>query len=271
MKTRKLFFTIAVVAMVSSHCGLLSNLSAESVSRASSKSRSATRKTAPIRKSPKSAPKSASKQKPAPRETESVAIEVLDTARNVDYLSEIEKDVILEMNKARTNPKKYAELYIVPFAKKFRSDGTYMKNGVIMLTREGVAAVNECIEEMSERKPVGILRPEKGLALAAQSHATSQAQAGGYGHEGTDGSSPFTRIEKYGVFHTAGENISYGCKTAREIVLQLLVDDGVQNRGHRKNLFNPAFTQTGVGYADGHKVYKAECVITYADGYKEKS
>lgn len=253
--------------MVSSHCGLLSNLFGESVSRANSKSRSNSQKITPVKK----ASKSASRQKPAPQETASVAIEALDTARNVDYLSEIEKDVILEMNKARTNPKKYAELYIVPFAKKFRSDGTYMKNGVIMLTREGVAAVNECIEEMSERKPVGILRPEKGLALAAQSHATSQAQAGGYGHEGTDGSSPFTRIEKYGAFHTAGENISYGCKNAREIVIQLLVDDGVKDRGHRKNVFNPVFTQTGVGYAEGHKLYKMECVITYAGGYKEKS
>jgi hypothetical protein len=37
-------------------------------------------------------------------------IAILDTAANVDYLTGIEKDVILEMNKVRTDPKKYAEL-----------------------------------------------------------------------------------------------------------------------------------------------------------------
>lgn len=41
-------------------------------------------------------------------------LSVLDTARDVDYMEDIEKDVVLEMNMARTNPKKYAELYIEP-------------------------------------------------------------------------------------------------------------------------------------------------------------
>lgn len=209
-------------------------------------------------------------QKTARQDTARAGIKSLDTARNVDYLSEIEKDVVLEMNKARTNPKKYAELYLVPFAKKFRKDGTYLSDGMIMRTAEGVAAVNECIKELSARKPVGILRPEKGLSLAAKDHATSQAAAGQIGHDGTDGSTSFSRIQRYGDFRTAGENISYGSTSGREIVIMLLVDDGVENRGHRKNIFYPGFTQTGVGYAQGHKVYRTECVITYADGYKEK-
>jgi hypothetical protein len=41
-------------------------------------------------------------------------ISALDTAAAMDYLSSAEKDVILEMNKARSDPKKYAELYIKP-------------------------------------------------------------------------------------------------------------------------------------------------------------
>ena len=45
-------------------------------------------------------------------------LSLLDTARDVDYMDDIEKDVVLEMNMARTNPKKYAELYIEPRTKK---------------------------------------------------------------------------------------------------------------------------------------------------------
>jgi CCR4-NOT transcriptional regulation complex NOT5 subunit len=41
-------------------------------------------------------------------------IAALDTAADVDYLTAIEKDVILEMNKVRTNPRKYEQLYIQP-------------------------------------------------------------------------------------------------------------------------------------------------------------
>ncbi|MDR3236906.1 MAG: hypothetical protein LBT84_00205, partial [Spirochaetia bacterium] len=36
----------------------------------------------------------------------------LDTARDADYLSEIEKNIIFELNKARSDPKRYAETYI---------------------------------------------------------------------------------------------------------------------------------------------------------------
>lgn len=257
MKTRKLIFAIAAMSLAMSFaiCETSSNL----------KSTSGTKKNA-------TSSKSTSKQNPAARDAANWDIAALDTARKVDYLSEIEKDVILEMNKARSNPKKYAELYLVPFAKRFRSDGTYIrKGGIVMMTREGVGAVNECIKEMSAKKPAGILKPAKGLSLAAQGHATSQAEAGQIGHTGTDGSTPFTRIEKYADCSTAGENISYGAKSGLEIVVQLLVDDGVANRGHRKNIFNPAYTRTGVGYAEGHKAYGTECVITYAGGYHERN
>ena len=41
-------------------------------------------------------------------------IAALDVAKNVNYLSRVEKDVILEMNKVRTDPQKYAQLCIEP-------------------------------------------------------------------------------------------------------------------------------------------------------------
>ena len=193
-------------------------------------------------------------------------IAALDTARNVDYLSSIEKDVVLEMNKARSNPSLYAELYITPRIKKF-SGKTY--NG-ILLTQEGATVVDECAKFMAKAKPLPILKAEKGLSLAAQKHSSTQGETDKTGHTGVDGSTPFKRIEKYGTFKTAGENIAYGTNSGRDIVVDLLIDDGVASRGHRKNIMNADFDATGVGYTRKHKIYGSVCVITYAGGYKDK-
>lgn len=190
----------------------------------------------------------------------------LDTARNVDYLSNIEKDVVLEMNKARTNPALYAELYIEPRTKKFNEK---IYNGRLR-TNEGVAVVNECVSYMKGLKATSILNPEKGLSLAAQRHSSTQGETDQTGHTGVDGSDPFTRIKKYGTYRTAGENIDYGAKTGQDIVVDLLIDDGVSSRGHRKNILNKDFSSTGAGFTPKHKLYGSVCVITYAGGYTEK-
>ena len=192
-------------------------------------------------------------------------IEKLDTARNVDYLSIIEKDVVLEMNKARSNPALYAQLYLEPRIKKF-SGKIYDGN---LMTNEGVNAVNDCISVMKKTKALALLIPERGLSLAAQKHSSTQGETDQTGHTGVDGSTPFTRIQKYGTCKAAGENISYGSKSGRDIVVQLLIDDGVPGRGHRKNILSKDFSSTGVGYSKQHKLYGSVCVITYAGGYSE--
>lgn len=193
-------------------------------------------------------------------------LSVLDTARNVDYMSEIEKNVVLEMNMARSNPKKYAEMYIEPRAKKF--NGKIYDN--YLITNEGVAAVNECVKVMNSQKALPAFAPSKGLSKAAQDHSSTQSLTDKTGHDGTDGSNPFERMMRYGSFTIAGENIDYGATSAREIVIALLIDDGVKNRGHRENIMNKSFTTVGVGYADKHKKYGSECVIDFSGPYVEK-
>lgn len=194
-------------------------------------------------------------------------LSVLDTARNVDYLYEVEKNVILEMNMARSNPKKYAEMYIQPRLKNF--SGNLYDN--YLMTKEGAAVVNECVNFMNRHKALPVLIPSKGLSQAAKDHSSTQCLTEQTGHTGTDGSDPFARMKRYGSYtKTAGENISYGQTSAREIVVQLLIDDGVKSRGHRTNLMNQSFTTSGVGYADKHKKYGAECVITYSGTFIEK-
>jgi hypothetical protein len=198
-------------------------------------------------------------------------IMVLDTASNVSYLSPVEKDIILEMNKARTDPKKYAELYIKPMIQWFGGpfgENSYLAPGkVYTSTNEGKNGIQSCINDLSRRQSIKLLMPAQGLFLAAKDHVKDTGSKGITGHTGSDGSSMGQRINRYGKWEgSAGENISYGHNIGRDIVVQLIIDDGVSSRGHRNNILNEKFKYTGAAIGN-HSGYTHMCVIDYANEY----
>jgi hypothetical protein len=174
-------------------------------------------------------------------------IALLDTAAKADFLSGVEKDVILEMNKARSDPKKYAELYIQPLGNK--------------------SGAQSCVADLSQRQRMGLLKLERGLFLAAKYHVNDTGPKGTTGHTGSDGSSPFDRMDRYGKWDGfAGENISYGHNVGRDIVVQLLIDDGLSPPGHRDNILDQNYKYAGAAIGN-HSKYTYMCVIDYANTY----
>ena len=187
----------------------------------------------------------------------------------VSYLLPLEKSVVNEMNLARTSPKEYLSL-LEQFRKYY--DGKLLKlpGESPILTKEGTSAVAEAIRSMRSQKPVSPLGPSKGMALGAKDHLRDLRTSGASQHKGSDGSQPWDRVNRYGTWQKIiGENISFGHNKARNIVMTLMIDDGVPNRGHRKNIFNPDFRLVGVACGD-HPAYRTICVITFAGGYREK-
>ena len=137
-------------------------------------------------------------------------------------------------------------------------------------TDEGAAAVREAIAALKRRKPVQQLRWSKGLAAAAADHVRDQGPTGAMEHRGLDGSNPAGRAGRHGRWLGAmAENIAYGENPAREVVVQLLVDDGVADRGHRDNMLAPGWGAAGVACGP-HRRYEQMCVMDYAARYAER-
>jgi len=176
--------------------------------------------------------------------------------------------VIREMNLARQNPALYAT-----FVEELRAS----MNGNLMVlpgrtkirTKEGTAALDEAIRFLRSAPPLGPLTLSGGMSHAAADHCADQA-SGGFGHAGRDSSRAGERIARYGTFGGCwGENISYGKATARDVVLALIIDDGLPARKHRANIFNPNFNFAGAAFGR-HARFGTVCSMDFAGTYAER-
>jgi len=197
-------------------------------------------------------------------------IQDLDTARDASYLSNEEKDVILELNKVRHNPAMYAQ-FCMQWMEIFYSNKLLQIPGkTIYKTEEGKTAFLECIEALKKAEPAPILHPSRGLTKACELLVYDQSLTGNTGHKGSGNSSPIDRMIRFGnPVGSYAENIHYGDCEPNFIVISLLIDDGVRSRGHRLNILNKDFNVTGIDIGS-HKVYQNMCVNTFATSYIDK-
>jgi uncharacterized protein YkwD len=186
------------------------------------------------------------------------------------FMTSLEAAVIDEINLARANPGQYASY--LEETRKYYNGKSYLppSRKKPITTFDGIAALDEAISFLKSSGPLGPLQPSAGLSCGARDHSQDMVLKGTSGHRGSDGSLPNDRISRYGTWKsTVGEAILYRVSTAREMVLELIVDDGNPGRPHRKNVFEPSFQVAGVSISP-ESARGTFCVIDYAGGFAEK-
>jgi uncharacterized protein YkwD len=155
--------------------------------------------------------------------------------------------VLAELNHARAHPAEYArELRRDPDA--HASDDR--------------AALEEAIDFLERQQPLAPLDGDRRVAAAAREHVRAQATSGSVGHGAAGGLG--RRLRDNGVWAgLSAENISYGSRTATDVIRQLIIDSGVPNRGHRQNIFSRGYQLAGVACGP-HPAYDVVCVIDFA-------
>jgi uncharacterized protein YkwD len=176
--------------------------------------------------------------------------------------------VIREMNLARQNPAFYAR-FLQELRSRMSGNLLVLPGHTQIRTREGTSAIDEAIRFLQNAQPLSALTFSAGMSRAAADHCADQA-SGGFGHEGRDRSHAGQRMARYGTpVGSWGENLSYGKSSARDVVLALIIDDGLPARKHRQNIFNPNYTVAGAAFGP-HARFRTVCSMDFAGGYAER-
>ena len=178
-------------------------------------------------------------------------VRTLNTAADLEYLNEEEKKVILFMNMARHDGPLFAETFL----------NSYMQENQL----EKNSYTKSLHRDLKKTMRLVPLIPEQDLTAVAQGHAKKSGEKGTTGHSGFK-----KRFEPLmgNPYSHVGENCSYGYEQAIAIVISLLIDEGVKELGHRKNMLAPDFNSIGIAIKP-HKTYRTNCVMDF--GFRNRS
>ncbi|OMJ73854.1 hypothetical protein SteCoe_27370 [Stentor coeruleus] len=179
------------------------------------------------------------------------------------------EDIYNEIFSLRSDPKSYSEKLKNEF-EHYKGNNIRHRPGTVPLqTREGRYAVEEAFQELCEKEELPPLELSIGLCNAAIEHCIDTGKLGIVGHIGSKETSLQKRIEEYGKWSgNVIEALDYGSVSGAEVVLSLLIDDGLATRPHRKALLNPMFTKFGIG-ASPHSEFKTIACLLFAASYTD--
>jgi uncharacterized protein YkwD len=170
--------------------------------------------------------------------------------------------VLEELNQARRDPPGYA-FRLEDLEAAFVGKDIKLGERSFLVTQEGVSAVKEAVDVLKRTPPRSVLKWDPCLSASAAEHVKDAGPKGLIGHDSSRGEHFPDRILRYVDYKQAGENISYGAASPDMVVQQLLIDDGVPDRGHRRNMLDPGFNAAGAA-CGSHAKFGTMCVIDFA-------
>jgi centrin-1 len=185
-------------------------------------------------------------------------------------MADIKQEILSEINQCRTNPAGYSSK-LQGLLKHYNGKILQKPGSFPVETEEGKENVQNCIAYLKSLKPLSKLSYNLMLEKAATDHVNDIGPVGGMGGTSTNGLVANERIEKYGDWAGAlGENISYGNSNAKDIIIEMIIDDGVSSRPSRLNILNPNYKYIGVGFG-AHKEFENIVVVDFVESITEKN
>ncbi len=161
-----------------------------------------------------------------------------------------ENSMLAEINLMRADPPAYIsqiETYLTAVQNDPSWNNAY-KNAEL-------EAGKELIDLLRKTPKLSQLKESEGLYKASVKHGKDVQKQSRITHQGSDGTQPFDRIQKYASSMVDGsENLVSGATDFRDGLIVLLVDSGVPGKGHRVNLLNPKWQFAAcyeIGEVDG--------------------
>ncbi|MEX1192391.1 MAG: CAP domain-containing protein [Brumimicrobium sp.] len=164
--------------------------------------------------------------------------------------SETEKEILVYINKVRTNPQQFLEEVAEPYIIK----NDYSRNRY----------ARSLIKTLRNSPVLTPLKFDTSLQLLAESFAEEAGKKGWTGHVKVD-----QRFKKHADhIDITAENLQFGFNEALDIVMDLLIDFDIPSYGHRNNILDADFSIIGVAI-DSHKEYDYITVMAFG-GYDEE-
>lgn len=174
----------------------------------------------------------------------------------------LEAQLTHEINRLRADPAGYSamlEAWLPHY------DGLVLRypGRPAVRTAEGAAALKEAIQALRGAEPARALAPAAGLILAARDHAVDIGPRGLVSHRGSLGETLRDRVVRHGDrYENTAQSLTFGPTDAQTVLFNLLVDDSVSSRNHRKMLLDRRFMHVGVACAP-HTVFRMVCVLNF--------
>ena len=161
-------------------------------------------------------------------------LEALNTAKDVKYFSQPEKEFLYYLNIARVYPKYFAKKYLIAEG---HNKSSYEKS---------------LIRTLNKTKGLEAMQPNAQLKKTARCLSEEQKKNGRTGHRRSRCKEDYY-AECCAYTHE---------KSALSMVIQLLVDHGVPDLGHRKIMLSKKYSKAGVSVWS-HKKYPYAVVVDF--------